>query len=101
MKLIMGIEIMNYFTYHDLKKENKHGFTAGDKPLTEKSLVVREMVVPGMAGYPDMHIRHIDIIFEEQKYLLITMTDYELDQAKILEISIGAAKFLKTRSQRN
>lgn len=92
---------MNYFTYHDLKKENKQGFTAGEKPLTEESLVVREMVIPGMAGYPDMYIRHIEIIFEEQQYLLISMTDYELDEAKTLEISIGAAKFLKARSQRN
>ncbi|MEH2310735.1 MAG: hypothetical protein V7K35_04740 [Nostoc sp.] len=89
---------MNYFTYHDLEKENKHGLTAGDESLTEESLVVREMIVPGMAGYSDMYVRHICLIFREQQYLIISMTDYELDEAKRLEICTGAAKFLKQRN---
>ncbi|MEH2381119.1 MAG: hypothetical protein V7K27_19905 [Nostoc sp.] len=92
---------MNYLTYHDLEKEDKHGFTAGDKSLTEESLVVREMVVPGMFDYPDMYVRHIYLTFRTQQYLIISMTDYELDEAKKLEICTGAGKFLKERSERN
>lgn len=91
---------MNSLTYHDLEKENKHGFTAGE-PLTQESLVVREMVFPGMAGYPDMYIRHLELVFGEQQYLIVCMTDYELNQAKRLEICRAAVKFLKARSQRN
>ncbi|MEH2200957.1 hypothetical protein [Nostoc sp.] len=92
---------MNYLTYHDLEKENKHGFTAGEESLTEKSLVVREMVVPGFAGYPDMYVRHLHLVSIEQQYLIISMTDYEIDEAKRLEICAGAVKFLKQRSERN
>jgi hypothetical protein len=92
---------MNYLTYHDLEKENKHGFTAGEESLTEESLVVREMVISGMLGYTDMHIRHIHLTFREQQYLIISMTDYELDETKRLEICAGAVKFLKERSEIN
>ncbi|MDM9580896.1 hypothetical protein [Nostoc sp. GT001] len=92
---------MNYLSYHDLEKEDKHGFTAGEEPLTEESLVVREMVVPGMLDYPNMYVRHINLAFGEQQYLIISMTDYELDEAKKLEICAGAVKFLKERSERN
>ncbi|MEH2320826.1 hypothetical protein [Nostoc sp.] len=92
---------MNYLTYHDLEKEDKHGFTAGEESLTEESLVVREMIVPGMFDYPDLYVRHINLAFREQQYLIISMTDYELDEAKKLEICAGAVKFLKSRSERN
>ncbi|MFN6484609.1 MULTISPECIES: hypothetical protein [unclassified Nostoc] len=91
---------MNHLTYHDLEKENKHGFSIGE-PLTEQSLVVREMVIPGMFDYPDMYVRHLNLIFREQRYLIISMTDYELDEVKRLEICTGAAKFLKEKSERN
>ncbi|MEH1791604.1 MULTISPECIES: hypothetical protein [unclassified Nostoc] len=92
---------MNYLTYHDLEKENKHGFSAGESLLTEESLVVREMIVPGMFDYPDMYVRHVHLIFGTEEYLIISMTDYELDEVKRLEICAGAVKFLKQRSQRN
>ncbi|MEH2374034.1 hypothetical protein [Nostoc sp.] len=92
---------MNYLTYHDLEKEDKHGFTAGEESLTKESLVVREMIMPGMLGYPDLYVRHINLVFREQQYLIISMTDYELSEAKKLEICAGAVKFLKQRSERN
>jgi hypothetical protein len=92
---------MNYLAYHDLEKEDKHGFTAREESLTEEYLVVREMVIPGVFDYPDMYVTHINLVFGEKQYLIVSTTDYELDEAKKLEICAGAVKFLKERSERN
>ncbi|BAZ02263.1 hypothetical protein NIES37_62750 [Tolypothrix tenuis PCC 7101] len=80
--------------YHDLVKEKKHGLSEGDT-LTDESLVVKEMVIPGMLDYPPMYIRHLNLMFKGKRYFIISMTDYELDETKKQEIINGAEQFVK------
>ncbi|MEH2214281.1 hypothetical protein [Nostoc sp.] len=85
---------IDFITYHDLDREQKHGFSSKDIPPNERTLIVKEQVIPGAFGYPDMYIRHMRLRYKNQDYPIICMTDYELDEVKRLEILAGAVKFL-------
>ncbi|MBN3940759.1 hypothetical protein [Nostoc sp. NMS9] len=85
---------IEFITYYDLDKENKHGFSSKDIPANERTLMVKEQIIPGAFGYSDMYIRHMKLRYKNHDYPIISMTDYELDAAKKLEILAGAVKFL-------
>ncbi|MEH2263832.1 hypothetical protein [Nostoc sp.] len=84
-----------YLTYYDLDKEQKHGFSSKDIPSNERTLIVKEQIIPGAFGYPDMYIRHMKLRYKNRDYPVICMTDYELDVAKRVEIIAGAVQFLQ------
>lgn len=90
---------MKLIVYHDLAKENKHGYTFESLEITEQSLVVREMIIPGMHGYPPMYIRHLWLNFKGTEYFIISMTDYELTEAKKFQIVKGVVKLLRQQEQ--
>ncbi|MEH2331551.1 hypothetical protein [Nostoc sp.] len=83
-----------FITYYDLDVENKHGFFCEDIPATERTLIVKEQIIPGALGYPNMYIRHMKLRYKNCDYPIICMTDYELDAVKKLEILAGAVQFL-------
>ncbi|MDZ7970861.1 MAG: hypothetical protein RM368_39070 [Nostoc sp. DedSLP03] len=85
---------IKFITFYDLEKENKHGFSSKAYPPTERTLVLREQIIPGAFGYPDMYIRHMKLRYDNRDYPIICMTDYELDEVKRLEILAGAVNFL-------
>jgi hypothetical protein len=89
---------MNYLAYHDLQIDNKHGFSIPDVRHDPENLVAKEQVFPGMAGYPAMYIRHLFLKFGGQNWFIISMTDYELDEAKKSEIINGAIEFLQQQN---
>ncbi|MEA5626603.1 hypothetical protein [Nostoc sp. UHCC 0251] len=82
-------------TYYDLEKENKHGFSSKDIPANERTLIVKEQIIPGAFGYPDMYIRHMKLRYKNRDYPIICMTDYELDVTKKVGIMADAVKFLQ------
>ncbi|MEH1971093.1 hypothetical protein [Nostoc sp.] len=86
---------IGFITCYDLDRENKHGFSSKDIPVNERTLIVKEQVIPGAFGYPDMYIRHLKVRYKNLDYPIISMTDYELDVIKRLEIIAGAVKFLE------
>ncbi|MDZ8067756.1 MAG: hypothetical protein RMY64_19390 [Nostoc sp. DedQUE08] len=85
---------IKFITYYDLDRENKHGFSSKAFPPTEQTLALKEQIIPGAFGYPDMYIRYMKLRYSNQDYPIICMTDYELDETKRLEIFAGAVKFL-------
>ncbi|MFN6485991.1 MULTISPECIES: hypothetical protein [unclassified Nostoc] len=85
---------IEFITFHDLNRDNKHGFSSKAFPPNEQTLVLREQIIPGAFGYPNMYIRHMKLRYENQDYPIICMTDYELDEVKKLEIIAGVVKFL-------
>ncbi|BBD60614.1 hypothetical protein NIES2109_34130 [Nostoc sp. HK-01] len=89
---------IKFIVYHDLNHEDKHGFSSPSFKPGEQTLVVREQILPGAFGYPDMFIRHLNIIFQQQAYLIVSMTDYELDDIKRLEITTGGLNFLAQKN---
>ncbi|WP_445631574.1 hypothetical protein [Nostoc sp. DSM 114167] len=86
---------IEFITFYDLDRENKHGFSSKDIPANERTLILKEQIIPGAFGYPDMYIRHMKLRYGNQDYPIICMTDYELDEVKRLEIIAGAVKFLE------
>jgi hypothetical protein len=82
---------MKCITFRDLSVEKKQGYELA--PIESNSLVVKEMILPAVQGFPPMYIRHIRV-FHGEPILIISQTDYELSDAKKAEIVSGAIKFL-------
>lgn len=82
---------MKCITFRDLSVEKMHGYELA--PIESDSLVVKEMILPGVKGYPPMYIRHI-YAFHGEPILIISQTDYELSDRKKAEIVTGAIQFL-------
>ncbi|WP_148650009.1 hypothetical protein [Nostoc sp. NIES-3756] len=78
--------------------DNKHGFSIPDVTQNPENLVLKEQVFPGMAGYPAMYIRHLTMTFRQEQYFIVSMTDYELDDAKKTEIINDAIEFLQQQN---
>lgn len=85
---------MQIIIYQDLAKDQKHGYSASIV-ATDNSLIVREMIVPGLHGYPPLYVRHLKVTFNNLPQIIISQTDYELTLAKRLEIIAGAVEFLQ------
>jgi hypothetical protein len=86
---------IEFLTYYDLDREHKHGFSSKDIPRNERTLIVKEQIIPGAFGYPDMYIRHMSLRYKNRDYPIICMTDYELDTTKRVGIIADAVKFLE------
>lgn len=84
---------MKAISFKDLKADNVHGYTREQSPAAN-TLVLKEMVFPGAFGYPDMYVRHTRFVHNDEEYLLISQTDYELTDERRLEIVRGAQEFL-------
>lgn len=83
--------------YQDLERDNKHGYEIKTHNLTEDLVVIKAQVIPGLYGYPDMYIRHIDT----PKFKIISQTDYELTHKKVKEIVDGAVDFFYQHTSNN
>ncbi len=73
---------MKIISYQDLAVDKRHGFVYQDTSSEKEILVIKEQVFPGAAGYPDMYVRHLKTTFQDEEYLIISQTDYELTPAK-------------------
>ena len=88
---------VTFVVYSDLEKENKHGYEVKAVDFTEDMLIIRPQVVPGLFGYPDMHINVLIV----EGIRIFSYTDYALTDTKKAEIEREAIKLLQQHRARN
>lgn len=91
-------KLIKYIVYRDLKADGFNNvYEIVEEELSSNSKVVKDNVIPGMYGYPDMYIRKFKVKTGTnlEEYLIISYTDYELTKAKKLKIMREAIKLIK------
>lgn len=83
---------MKIIVYQDLKHDNRHGYQMHEPQPDGK--VVKEGILPAEFGFPAMYIRHMRFSYGGDVILLVSQTDYELDETKKEEIRAGAKRFI-------
>lgn len=83
---------MRIIVYRNLKHDGMHGYQLQS---LKADVVVVEQVLPGKFGYPDLYIRHLYFDLNDQPVLVISQTEYELDDAKRQKIIAGAKQLLE------
>ena len=78
--------------YRDLKHDNYDNEYELTNPTGDK--VIKEQIIPGKLGYPDMYIRHLSVTWKNQHIPIFSYTDYELNIAKRVEILAQSVKLL-------
>ena len=59
------------------------------------NLMIKEQIIKGGLGYPNMYIRHLSLgLVNGKEILVISYTDHELTQQQKSKILAGALKFL-------
>lgn len=84
---------MKAVIYRDLQAEGMYGYELQE--LRSDSMIVKEQVIPGMHGFPPMHISHLTLTYKGKQRVIVCQTDYELTPAKGVKILAGALKFLE------
>lgn len=82
---------MRIIVYRDLKHDGMHGYQLQS---LKANVVVVEQVLPGKFGYPDLYIRHLYFDLNDTPILIVSQTEYELDDAKRSEIVDSAKKLI-------
>lgn len=72
--------------YQDLKQDGRHGYEFKSYSGDEPAYILKNNIIPGLYGFPDMYIRTIPL----KDFTIISQTDYELTPHKITEIISGA-----------
>lgn len=88
---------ITFVTYHDLAKENMHGYEVKEIDYSDDLLMIKPQVIPGLFGFPDLHIN----ILVVDGVRVFTNTDYPLTDTKKAEIEREAIKLLQAHKARN
>lgn len=86
-----------FVVYNDLAKENKHGYEVKTVNYSEDLVMIRPQVVPGLFGYPDLHINVLIV----DGVRIFSNTDYALTDTKKAEIEREAIKLLQQHRGKN
>lgn len=89
---------MKVIIYRDLQAEGMYGYELQE--LRSDSMMVKEQVIPGMYGFPAMHISHLSFTYKGKQIVIVCQTDEELTPAKRVSIFAGAVQFLEKNSQK-
>lgn len=88
---------ITYVTYNDLAKEDKHGYEVKQIACSDDLVMVRPQVIPGLFGYPDLHINVLIV----EGVRVFANTDYALTETKKAEIEREAIRLLQAHKTRN
>ena len=79
--------------YRDLKQDGYDNTYELINQLGE--LKIKEQIIKGQSGYPNMYIRHLSLTLTKGGRIpIVSYTDYELSPEKGLEIMAGSLKLL-------
>lgn len=83
-------------SYREMPNENTmpDGFQMEEIPQG-KAYMVREGMLPGLFGFPDLHITHLYTEWQTQTVLIIAYTERQLLYTEREEISLKAVDFLE------
>lgn len=79
--------------FRDLNRENLHGYSFDILP--PGTLILKENVLFGMAGYPPLYIRRTPILIDGEPFLVLSQTDYEITESRRENIVHGAIEFMR------
>lgn len=84
---------ITFITYHDLEKENKHGYEIKTTNGNDDLVMIKMQVIPGLFDHPDLHINVLVV----EGARIFCNTDYALTETKKAEIEREAIKLLQRR----
>lgn len=88
---------ITFVTYRDSGQHGRQGCEVKEIESEDKLLMVKPQIVPGLFGYPDMHVNVLVV----DGIRIFTHTDYPLTDTKKAEIEREAIKLLQEHRTRN